>query len=442
MINLRELGTERGSIPMALLAIIVVGSIVSVVTARSIAESRNTQFDNEYATVLHVAEAGAYALVPKLNADPDNYVTVDGDGQPYEYVLADGATPAEVRQWLLAIAEAAPSSQLVSTAEGDGFAIRPVDSDGNPLDVVYAVGWVPNRDGAVRRRMLKLRFDSLRYRPDFGLFTGGHLTFGGDAKVLGQYGNVHTNGNATTPGGDWEVDGDFTAHGTCPAPCAPGAANHTPPNINARDMYQLKPQAATEWFDLCPPAGATPATVQSWSPTGPCNGDVLWTSGQTQRYRGWRFHQSQWSAGSDVQKGVYYVYQRNATLGAGPSEVRPITVIAEEKVGDGGAQSGHIGLTGAAKMRSALSGLTLIADRDITMSGEAYVEGFVGANEQIELAGDVHVVGAVVAQNEKDTPSSWVTGSSSALGDARITYDVALDIPLTGVIRIIAWNEL
>lgn len=430
-----------------LLAVVVLFGLSVVFVATATFETRSTSGSRDFETAVHVAEGAIDHLIPAINFEPGFYST-DGDHP-------DGFPRPEDRAEIIALGEDAAEEDLVRLAEGEGFAIRPVDGSGEPLNEIWSVGWVPNRANPVRVRALRIEFDRFRYKPEFGLFTGGPLTFGGDATVTGDFGNVHTNQNATSTGSSFYIEGDFTASGPMNVDCGQvdgachGDAQPQPePEISAREIHRLHHQAAAPWFDLCPPVGTTPATVRPWSAGGPCTSDtILWTSGDSHHYRGWRYHQSQWKTHQTMHTGVYYVHERNAEIGS-MDEFRAVTVIAEEKVGDGGAASGHIRVTGAARLEYALAGLTLVADRDILMSGNSQVRGLIAANEQISISGEVVITGAALAQNAKNTLNSDIDCGSTdgcpshVSGEMQIIYDDELDVPLTGVIRIISWDEL
>ena len=61
-------GSEQGSMPMALLAAIVVAGIVTVLTARTVAGERATRFDRSFTESFHTADAGVQEAVFRLNA--------------------------------------------------------------------------------------------------------------------------------------------------------------------------------------------------------------------------------------------------------------------------------------------------------------------------------------------------------------------------------------
>lgn len=97
---------ERGSLPLALLAMIVVAGLVGVVAASTIAGERSVRFDQGFTGSVHVAEVGVAEVLHLLNTGQLSYqdapVTGSGtsDGEAYEWTadtdFVDGdAGPAE-----------------------------------------------------------------------------------------------------------------------------------------------------------------------------------------------------------------------------------------------------------------------------------------------------------------------------------------------------------
>lgn len=471
-------GEEDGiALVAVLLAVVILFGLSVVFVATATFESRSSSLSERGEAALHVAEAAADGLIPTISwpdetathgtvmddADGERqFVTTDEEGDPHQ--IPSDATPETERDLLLAYAAEAEiggsGPVLTDLNEGVGFAIRPVDENDEPRDVIYTVGWVPDRDDAQRRRILKLRFDALRFRPDVGLLSGGDLTLGGNAGVEGEYGHVHVEGDAgTTPGsGNFNVSGDLTATGDVTASvcdqvdgdCRGQAAPRPIPPIGARRFYRMSSQAAETWYDLCPPGNPdSVATIREHSGTGePCTGDLRW-SNPSHSQVGWRWSQGQqeWtSTGSHA--GVFYVHRSNARITGTSSSPTAVTIISEADPNDDGESSGHIhvGGGGSTDMTSALSGVAVIADRDLRLRGGT-MSGLVAAHEQIHVPGNPTINGAVIAEDATDTDGSWVRrdtngGAVSVEGTMTINYDELLDVPLLGVIRITAWNEL
>lgn len=92
MVTAREtaarLHHERGSIPLALLVSILVGGLVSVVAAATIAGERSVRFDQAFTGSLHVAETGVHEAMHLLNTgqlDPGEEGTGETRGHEYAW---------------------------------------------------------------------------------------------------------------------------------------------------------------------------------------------------------------------------------------------------------------------------------------------------------------------------------------------------------------------
>ena len=77
---------DRGSIPLALLVAIIVAGLAAVLISRTIAETRATGTDRDFASALHVAEAGVNEALFRLNndippVDADSGTPSSGDGE-------------------------------------------------------------------------------------------------------------------------------------------------------------------------------------------------------------------------------------------------------------------------------------------------------------------------------------------------------------------------
>lgn len=112
-----RLGRERGSIPMALLVVIIMAGLTTALFTRVQAEQRSTRLDNEFTTVLHAAEAGVADAAYEIN---NNLVVGDSasgsgtaDGYTYQWtavrdgderwtVTSTGAGPNEVDRTVVA----------------------------------------------------------------------------------------------------------------------------------------------------------------------------------------------------------------------------------------------------------------------------------------------------------------------------------------------------
>lgn len=85
--RLRGAAGERGSVPLALLVVIMMAGLTTATLSRTITEQRSTRFDNEFTTAVHAGEAGIAEGVFRLN---NQLVTGDaasgaGDANGYAY---------------------------------------------------------------------------------------------------------------------------------------------------------------------------------------------------------------------------------------------------------------------------------------------------------------------------------------------------------------------
>lgn len=90
-------GDERGSMVLALLAVIVVGGLTTVLTASTVANQRATRFDDNYVSAVHVAELGLHQALFLLDEGlitpgMTRNVTVDGKTAQWT-AIQDPANP-------------------------------------------------------------------------------------------------------------------------------------------------------------------------------------------------------------------------------------------------------------------------------------------------------------------------------------------------------------
>lgn len=95
MLLTTKINDDRGSIPAALLAAIVVAGLVTVLTTRTVAGERSVRFDESFNDAFHVAEVGTQQAVFQMNAGltagmaigattPPTTTTVDGADVTWE----------------------------------------------------------------------------------------------------------------------------------------------------------------------------------------------------------------------------------------------------------------------------------------------------------------------------------------------------------------------
>lgn len=474
MSRLRKLHEDDHGVALvaALLAVIILSGVAVVLVSTSVAESRSTGNERDFENAMHVAEAGADEVIATVNVLEDHVTT--GTAPCDAGIVLDLSTTdteAEQRQWAIEQVTDCDLPALQSGDRGEAFGFRPVDTAGDPLDMIFGVSYVPSFDNPKRTRVVKLQYDRELFMPAHGIQTCGDLNIGGSATVEGDKGSVHANGDVAIDGNGYSIEKSLTATGSISGTTANAGSSETfaeeefCPEIAANDFYvhsqdpqyrcydnpgdsgcaTSKPEAEPDgtskpilWYDLCPDGHVRKAGTGA----SPCTGASVWT-GPSGNYNGWKFGNGDWKSPNGIKTGIYYVYRSDVDdiNGGGGS----VSVFVEADPGDSGS-TGNFGLRGNAKFAPALPTITFIADRDIQMNGSASgggleLEGFAGAGEQVKLDGTATVNGSIYAQDQPHTINSPVAVSQIS-GNYKINFNQDLDVPMTGIIRVTAWNEL
>ena len=489
-----RMNDESGvALVMALLGVVILSGLAVVFVSRATTETRAAAFSQNHESAIHVAEAAADRLIAIMADDPD-HVTLDSEGEPITLEATFADEDAESRWagdlWrngrirsedLTEVSE----GWLGRNVEGEAYAVRPlsneVDDDGDPLpaDVIYAVSAVPSFEHPrAAFRVLKLQVAQAAFTPEFAFLTDGQFTFGGNAAIIARdcdpanptpedcYADVHTNQGYSQSGTSSEIQGAISTSGaSCPAGstallgCTAGAEEQSIPDITARARYlhsgiqQVDPNPSTvvRWYDLCPNGDVRlPPAVG----TTPCTGPVVWTStGGNTQHRGWRFQASQneWQA-SSVEAGVFYVYQADASInGSAGTGQRAVSVIVERDPANP-TRSGSLRVTGNPKIQSAMEGLLLLAESDLSLNGTAAAgdcgenppaySGLMYAGEQFNSQGTVELRGAVLVADKTDDHNLVKRNTASVSGTMCLEFDADLSFDLRGQWVVTFWNEL
>ena len=491
-----RMNDESGvALVMALLGVVILSGLAVVFVGRATTETRAAAFSQNHESAIHVAEAAADRLIAIMADDPD-HVTLDNDGDEIslDTSLADEDAESEwaIDLWregkirdndLTSFSE----GWLGRNVEGEAYAVRPRseiyddEEDGYPpADVIYAVSAVPSFEHPrAAFRVLKLQVDQAAFTPEFAFLTDGDFTFGGNAAIIAPgcdpanptpedcYADVHTNQGYSQSGTSSQIQGAIsTSEPNCPANstallgCTPGAEEQAIPDITARatytpnDIEQVDPAnpKVVEWFDLCPNGDVRLPPADGV--TTPCTGEVEWTStGGNTRYRGWRFQASQneWQA-SSVEAGVFYVYHADASINGSAGEgQRGVSVIVERDPANP-TRSGSLSMTGNPKIQSALKGLLLLAESDLSLNGTAAAgdcgenppaySGLMYAGEQFNSQGTVELRGAVLVADKTDDHNLVKRNTASVSGTMCLEFDADLSFDLRGQWVVTFWNEL
>lgn len=479
MIRVRQHLQEEDGIALitALLAVVILTGLVVVFLSRSIVETRASGNARDFETAVHAAEAGSDLVISELNRD-ETYATETAGGTTVE---APDST-ADERDWTLGhLPDMRNSATWIARENGEAYAIRPVDSAGEPLDVIYAAGAIPSfgHDNA-RIRVLKLQVAQDDFTPDHALLSDSDVRMKGSAAFVMAgcdaaapdpdkcIADVHTNQSFNAES-ETVVHGTVTSAGGSCTSSAPvvdclgsddGVAEQPIPPFSARDFYRPGEQASgVDWYDLCPDG-----TVKEGSGAGPCNGAQVWPSPDESgtRFRGWR-HQTtgSWSGwvGNPVSSGVFYVHRSDARVNGSEGEgQQAVTVLVETDASKPGT-TGTLEVGGFPRIRAALDDVLMITDRDFSMEGgeelstdpaddcenrtETQFSGFIGVGEQAKMSGAAMLRGAMIVQDEEDLHSAVQRGLNDEFaGQMCLDFDPDMVIDMSGHWVITYWNEL
>lgn len=477
----------------ALFAVLVLTGLATLFVSRATNESRFSGHSQRFETVLHSAEAGADRELAQANGDP-LYTTENPDTfSSYEMgpaVLADEQLQrSTVIGWALAANDNDPATEPGATVRRDGatfFGVRPADDSGTgtPLDLVFAVGFVPALDRSVdteaeippgtQVRVVKYTIAQDYFTPVFALHTGADLTFGGNAQILSEGcdaaapddncdANIQVNGELQNPGTASTVEGQVrVAGGACPTIGSTGGCvdqddgveEEPVPVVTARQFYDRYDSDFTPdqggqnvaWFDLCPDG-----RVYEPSPLGPCTSTTaVWPDGAQTNWLGWTFSNGKWKATS-VSAGVFYVYRADVEIngsdaGSDPTKPRAVSVFVESDPAQA-SSTGSITVTGNPKLEAAFPDVLFIADRDVRMKGvpsggTSEYSGFISSYEQLAAGGTVVVTGALLVQDREDLHPEVTRLTDGVDGTMTLNYDRSLSIDLLGYYTITHWSEI
>ena len=488
---------ETGAaLPAALLVVVILAGLAVVFVARANTEAGVSGFSVSFEQGLHAAEAAADAELAKVNVDPDYVTTVPilpdtGVTLPIDdshaFVLPEGLSTAEEKEWALSWWEHAdmPASTGWKERSGDGsgagYAIRPVDEDGEPLPMIFSVAASPTLEGATSGiRVLKYQLRRFPFSPEHALMTGGDLKFGGSGSILSPdcdpddaeatcIADVYVHGDYTNTGSGSTIEGEIQVFdGSCPGGvsaingCVDDDVTEIPiPEIDATDFYDIErireganlgdPEFAGDegWYDLCPDQ-----RIRPYSESGPCTSDeVLWSSadaGNT-RFRGWRWQAGQWRS-SDIQSGVFYVHHADARInGSDGSATWDVSVIVAQDPGDPSG-TGALDIQGNPLLQAALEDVLFIADTDIDLQGTPTggtcgedpetLSGLIALGEQLNVGGNVSLHGAILVEDAEDVHPLVRRNNMSVSGNMCLRFDPNLVLDFRSAYVIAYWNDL
>lgn len=199
---------ERGSIPMALLATIVAGGLVTVVLAVTLAGERATLFDQNFTGSLHTAEEGAQEALHLLNTgqlaprDSGEWPDSEGEGD------ADGN---EQYRWTAVAFLEAGDGEYESAVDEDQEGVNFHELDLDERDIAR---WRITSHGTAGdvERVVEMEV-SVQPLFDLAVFTDQDMALGGNNLINSYHsGNEEWCTGAGRVGSNAEIEG-FSGHG-------------------------------------------------------------------------------------------------------------------------------------------------------------------------------------------------------------------------------------
>ncbi len=437
--------------------LLIIMAITVVVATNSLSSARSHV---NYEQSMAAAETGLETTLGEIQTERD---AGDDFSSPPECTAGWGwpvgtvPTVAQERAWALAAIESMPASCVGEAGEGEYIAFRARDNLEQNTQVVYSMGWAPERSlDRSRSRLIRANYVFSPYQPIYAVLANPELRMSGDVNITGSVlgdSDVRTNGNFVGDN-NIRVNGDITAAGTnnvtsCPnsqidGVCQSGESRMFVPTVSAYGAYRsLASGLLGTWRDLCPDG-----TVRAPDParTAPCTGDVI---SATSSYNGWSLSTvlgvPTWTYAGAGSAGswIYYAYRGDIVLNPGNAETATMTVIAEADARTGvcSKSGGNIEWRSGSVVGS-VSGLVMLADATLsgTSTGNAST-GAMAAGDTIQLTNSTSnpmgISGSLLASGSCPTADF-----SRLTGPVTLTFDATSDVPVSSVIRTTDWLEL
>lgn len=437
--------------------LLIIMAITVVVATNSLSSARSHV---NYEQSMAAAETGLETTLGRIQTTRDTGTDFSSPTEcaaRWDWPVGTVPPVAQERAWALSAIEAMPDSCVGQAGEGEYISFRARDINGQNTQVVYSMGWAPERalDNS-RSRLIRANYVFSPYQPIYAVLSNLELRMSGDVNVTGSVlgdSDVRTNGNFVGDN-NIQVNGDITAAGTnnvisCPnsqidGVCQSGESSMFVPTVSAYGAYRSLASGLTgTWRDLCPDG-----TVRAPDParTSPCTGDVI---SATSSFNGWSLSTvlgvPTWTYAGAGSAGswIYYAYRSDIVLDPGSAETATMTVIAEAdartdicaKVG------GNIEWRSGSVVGS-VSGLVMLADATLTgtSSGNAST-GAMAAGDTIQLTNSTSdpmgISGSLLASGSCPTADF-----ARLTGPVTLTFDADSDVPVSSVIRTTDWLEL
>lgn len=270
------------------------------------------------------------------------------------------------------------------------------------------------------------------YTVGHAILTGGHLSFPSQPNVSGSCGRVHSNANITISGSP-SITGTATASGTFTVSGNPtigggGSGNQAYESVPVIDPLSFYATAAS----------TLPSNqVYKFKENGQVfdgAGTLVASVGAGNEYRNFKYEPgspTKWTLGSDSSQPGTYLFESDLVVSGNPGSVSTpwqTTLLA----------TGTIELSGNPTMTSHLTDTALVAGKDIKVNSHSTMQGLVAAAEQVQVAGEMHLTGAIIAQDASS--AIGVVLFDEFNGNATINCE-PINPPLAGKLRVVGMGR-
>lgn len=414
--------SEKG---MALITVLLLLAVVSALTT-ALAMSGQTEVtmaSNEvyYAGARAAAEAGLNRAVEHLNDVPSLNLLAGADGNA-NATADNGRIPTigngpftltNQYTYTLQVLDdddpslyAAPLSDPQKQVMGEMTTNSPNISDNNVL-ILRATGFGPRNTRVVVQRVLNVTTipnivnQVIQFSSNPAILVNGDLNISGSMTVGGSQGNVHANGDVTGSGSSYDVTGNLTATGDFHGDVH--ADGLVAPNMPAINVPEIK---ASDYRALADFVLSSTGVIITASTGMPC------ASGCPSN---WTFSNGTWSASGNMPTAAtYYVEGAVSLHGTGSSAMTSLSIIAE----------GNITLTGNGKFRPENnSGIQFVTNGDFQLGGTVDandtidMDGQILVREQMDIYGNSEFQGRVMVENRDSASNVWAAVHDPVTGN-------------------------
>lgn len=360
--TLKPLVNDRGvALPLALVMLVLLTGLMVSFAMLARSEPMIASNQMQTAQALRLADSGLQLAMWALS-NPAH---------------AQGLDPAAMTHNGAVVAGRYDGTQVITVGTQGGFTLRitwePSPANGTYERTVTAVGWLPNKDGALMNSHRKIQ----------AVIQQGFTPPLDPPCVLCVAGEVQVNGSAAA----------FNSRsGACPG--------KTPPTTATQTVAAVSTHGNPDFLGY----GTSGAAAQG-------------IAGDTSQFKYSTDSLAKFKAYAQAQ-GTYYQGTRSALpTGAGPFVVFIDTLDGSNfDSNTTTANEGRLNLSG----NDTFNGTVIVAG-SVNLTGTSIINGLVYALNDISISGNLTVVGGVISENRRDTSSTSIDTDIS--GSTAMTYD-------------------